>query len=139
VTTKGTFLVIARDATAAYSAKSGLNDYGIPFQVLVVPAAGVALPALTSSASVGLFGGIVVLSEVSYPNAAGTYVSALTNDQWNALYAYQRTFGVRMVRLDVVPSSASGTKALGSCCDAKVEQLVSINDTSLFPTAGLVR
>lgn len=43
-----------------------------------------------------------------------------------------------MVRLDVYPSLDSGTVALGSCCASGQEQLISINDTTEFPTAGLV-
>ncbi|KAH7372093.1 hypothetical protein BKA64DRAFT_767725 [Cadophora sp. MPI-SDFR-AT-0126] len=138
LTTKSTFLVIARDATVAYSAKSGLNDYGIAFEVFVVPAGGATLPVLTSATRVGNYGGIVVLSEVSYANSAGQYASALTDAQWNSLYEYQRTFGVRMVRLDVVPGAATGTRVLGSCCDGTLDQLLAINDTSAFPGAGLV-
>ncbi|CZT48533.1 related to extracellular serine-rich protein [Rhynchosporium secalis] len=138
LSTKSTFLVIARDATIAYSAKSGLNDYGIAFEVFVVPSGGATLPALTSPTRVGKYGGIVILSEVSYANSGGNYVSALTDTQWNSLYEYQRTFGVRMVRLDVVPGSATGTRVLGSCCDGTVDQLLAFDDTSAFPGAGLV-
>ncbi|KAK0106108.1 hypothetical protein ONS95_004612 [Cadophora gregata] len=138
LTAKSTFLVIARDATVAYSAKSGLNDYGIAFEVFIVPAGGATLPVLTSPTRVGNYGGIVILSEVSYANSAGEYVSALTDAQWNSLYEYQRTFGIRMVRLDVVPGAATGTRVLGSCCDGTVEQLLAVNDTSAFPGAGLV-
>ncbi|KAH7311094.1 hypothetical protein BKA65DRAFT_601113 [Rhexocercosporidium sp. MPI-PUGE-AT-0058] len=138
LTTKSTFLVIARDATVAYSAKSGLNDYGIAFEVFVVPASGATLPVLTSATRVGNYGGFVILSEVSYANSAGQYTSALTDAQWNSIYEYQRTFGVRMVRLDVVPGAATGTRVLGSCCDGNVNQQLAVNDTSAFPGAGLV-
>jgi len=140
VTTKGTFLVIARDQTSAYSAYSGLNDYGIPYELLLVPKSGAALPTLNSSSETGNYGGIVILSEVSY-SSGGSFVSTLTADQWNALYTYQANFGTRMVRLDVIPSSASGTKiaAAGSCCGDAQEQFVSITDNSKFPTAGLVQ
>ncbi len=139
LTTKSTFLVLARDATAAYSAKSGLNDYGIPFEIVVIPSGGATLPVLTSPTRVGNYGAIVVLSEVSYADANGQYASALTTAQWNALYDYQRMFGIRMVRLDVVPSAATGTRALGSCCDAALEQYLTVNDTSAFRSAGLVQ
>ncbi|KAE8446471.1 hypothetical protein EG329_011934 [Mollisiaceae sp. DMI_Dod_QoI] len=135
---KSTFLVIARDATSAYSAKSGLNDYGIPFELLIVPAGGIALPPLSSATGVGNYGGFVILSEVSYADANGDYASALTTAQWNSLYSYQKTFGARMVRLDVVPSVATGTTALGSCCDGTQEQWMAISDQSHFPTAGIV-
>jgi hypothetical protein len=130
-------LVIARDSVSAYSVWSGLNDLGIPYQVLIVPSGGVTLPQLNSSSTSGNFGLIVVLSEVSYSYPNVGYQSALTNDQCQQLYNYQLSFHVRMVRLDSYPSAAFGTQALGSCCNDKVEQLVSVSDTSGFPNAGL--
>lgn len=72
-----------------------------------------------------------------YPNG---FFSALTTEQWNALYAYQTAFGVRMVRLDVYPGPDFGTTtaiAGAGCCGAGVEQLISISNTAAFPTAGL--
>jgi hypothetical protein len=109
LTVAGTVLVIARDAISAYSAYSGLNGHGIPYQIFAVPQAGAPLPVLNSSSTSGNFGGIVVLSEVSYDYGPPLgFQSALTSDQWTALYNYQTAFGVRMVRLDVFPSAASG-------------------------------
>ena len=137
--TTSTFLVIARDTASAYSAYSGLNDYGIPYEILVVPANGTILPVLNASATIGNYGGIVILSEVSYADSSGDFVSALTSAQWTTLFNYQLSFGVRMVRLDVVPSSDTGTSALGDCCADTQEQNISISDTSSFPTSGLVQ
>ncbi|RFU27103.1 hypothetical protein B7463_g9237, partial [Scytalidium lignicola] len=135
---KSTILVIARDTASAYSGFSGLNGYGIPYQVLVVPQAGVALPVLNSSVSIGNFGAIVVLSEVSYDYGGTTgFQSALTAAQWATLYQYQVSFGVRMVRLDVFPGPDFGATALGGCCNDGVEQLVSISNTAAFPTSGI--
>ncbi|KAH8694066.1 hypothetical protein BGW36DRAFT_215461 [Talaromyces proteolyticus] len=136
-TVLSTILVIAGDSSSAATASSGLNGYGIPFRTLIVPQAGVALPALNTSAG-GNFGGIVVASQVSYDYGGTTgYQSALTTDQWNQLYSYQLTYGVRMVQYDVYPGPAFGATALGSCCNAGVEQLVSFTDSTDFPTAGL--
>lgn len=100
-------LVLARDTTSGYSGTSGLNAYGIPYELLVVPQEGTTLPVLNSS-TVGNYGGIIVLSELSYDYTTG-WASALTTVQWQALYDYQTAFGVRMVRLDVYPGSAFGT------------------------------
>ncbi|KAF7877517.1 hypothetical protein EAF04_001194 [Stromatinia cepivora] len=130
-------LIIARDTVSAYSAWSGLNDRGIPYETLIVPAAGVTLPALNSSETQGNYGLIVVVSEVSYSYTGVGYQSAITADQWQALYNYQVSFRVRMVRLDSYPSAAFGTQALGACCNNGVEQLVHISDNSAFPKAGL--
>ena len=137
--TASTVLVIARDAASSYSAFSGLNGYGIPYFVLLVPQAGVTLPVLNSTATVGNYGAIVVLSEVSYDYGAagGGFQSALTAAQWDTIYNYQMAFGVRMVRLDVFPGPSSGTTTSGGCCNTGVEQLVSVSNTAGFPTAGL--
>jgi hypothetical protein len=102
-----TILVFARDAYGASVATSGLQGYGIPYQTVLVPQAGITLPSLNSSASVGNYGGIIVMSEVSYQYANG-FLSAITPAQWTTLYNYQTSFGVRMVRLDVFPTADFG-------------------------------
>ncbi|KAK4460743.1 hypothetical protein QBC42DRAFT_180254 [Cladorrhinum samala] len=134
-----TILVFARDAASAASATSGLQGYGIPYQTVIVPQAGITLPALNSSASVGNYGGIIVLSEVAY-DYSGSWNSAISAAQWDVIYKYQTDFGVRMVRLDVFPSTDLGvTTAIAGagCCNTGVEQLISISDQSKFPTANL--
>jgi hypothetical protein len=135
-TISSTALVIARDKASAYSAYSGLNDRGIPYQILLVPSSGANLPALNDTPTHGNYGLIVVLSEVSY-NRGGTigYTSALSASQWQTLYNYQVAFGVRMVRLDSTPSADSGTTNLGGCCFG--EQLVYISNSAGFAGAGL--
>ncbi|KAL4926989.1 putative extracellular serine-rich protein [Aspergillus undulatus] len=130
-------LVIARDDTQASVASSGLNGYGIPFTTLLVPQAGVELPTLNTSSG-GNFGGIVVAGEVSYDYGSDSWRSALTDDQWNQLYAYQLAYGVRMVQYDVFPGPKFGAEAVGSgCCADGVEQLIYFTDTEDFPTSGL--
>ncbi|KAL4901300.1 hypothetical protein BDW74DRAFT_170241 [Aspergillus multicolor] len=131
-------LVIARDATQASVASSGLNGYGIPYTTLLVPQAGVELPALNSSTG-GNFGGIVVAGEVSYDYGSDSWRSALTDDQWNQLYAYQLAYGVRMVQYDVFPGPKFGAESIGDggCCATGVEQLIYFTDTTDFPTSGL--
>ncbi|KAJ0119842.1 hypothetical protein N8I77_012445 [Diaporthe amygdali] len=134
-----TILVFARDSASANVATLGFQGYGIPYQTVLVPQSGVALPALNSSATQGNYGGILVLSEVSYQYSTG-FLSALNTSQWQTLYDYQTAFGVRMVRLDVYPTPDMGvtTYIAGSgCCDAGVEQLISFNDTTAFPTANV--
>jgi hypothetical protein len=134
---KGTVLIFARDALSAYSASSGLAGYGIPYQVVTVPSTGITLPALSTSATAGNYGAIVVVSEVSYDYGALGFQSALTAAQWQTIYQYQVDFGVRLVRLDVYPSADSGTSAIGGCCNTGVEQLISVSSTTNFPTSGL--
>lgn len=138
-TVKSTILILARDSASAYSAISGLNGIGIPYELLIVPQAGVTLPTLNGSATGGNYGGIVVLSEVSY-NYGSTlgFQSSLSASQWASLYQYQISFGVRMVRLDSFPGPGSGTSSLGGCCETGVEQLLSISNDAAFPKSGLI-
>lgn len=136
VNVQSTVLVIARDAASAFSASSGLNGYGIPFQVLLVPQTGVTLPTLNSSSG-GNFGGVIVASQVSYDYGGGNFSSALTADQWNQIYAYQTNYGVRMVQYDVYPGPLFGATALGGCCGSGVEQLISFTNTTGFAQAGI--
>lgn len=132
-----TILVIARDATSARQATNGLNGYGIPFQTLIVPSTGAALPALNTTAG-GNFGGIIIVSGISYfYSDTNQWRSGLTNDQYAAMYQYQLDYKVRMVQWDVYPQDAFGTTNLGSCCDSGVEQLIYFTNTTAFPQAGL--
>jgi hypothetical protein len=110
LSTKATVLIIARDDQSARSAHGGLQGYGIPYRVLIVPKEGATLPALNSSATTGNFGGIVVVSDVSYDyqTPPNPFRSALTDSQWQTLYDYQKAFRVRMVRIDVYPESQFG-------------------------------
>lgn len=107
LTVSNTILVFARDTDSAYSGTSGLSGYGIPYQTVIVPQAGVTLPTLNSSADAGNYAGFIVLSEVSY-DYNGTWSSALTTAQWQQIYDYQNTFGARLVRLDVYPGPDFG-------------------------------
>src|ERR1700737_2380156 len=100
-----TALVIAKDATTGGEATSILEGYGAPYQLLAVPQQGTALPTLATTnggSTVGNFGLIIVLAQVSY-NYGGTtgWASSLTTFQWNALYAYQVKYGVRMIQTNI--------------------------------------
>lgn len=151
LSTQSTFMVLALASLTKSeldSATSGLNDYGIPYELVQVPNGAATLPPLNSSATSGNYGGIVVLSELSYSftnsDGSSSWTSALTSNQWISLYEYQSAFGVRMVRLAGFPSNSpgtqdSGTESLGGCCDLNVENFMTVHDTSQFPTAGLVQ
>jgi len=91
-----TVLVFAPDSYSAYSVTSGLSGYGIPFELVLAPQTSASLPVLNSTVSEGNYGGIIVMSE------------AVPTTQWEQLYNYQNAFKVRMVRLNVYPSSDSG-------------------------------
>jgi hypothetical protein len=141
-TVANTILIFARALPSSYSATSGLNGYGIPYQLQLVPQAGITLPTLNSSTTQGNYGGIIVLAEVSYDYGGNSWASALTAAQFATLYQYQSDFGVRMVRIDVYPGPAFDvvpTIAGAGCCGAGVEQLLSFTNTSGFPSANLVK
>jgi hypothetical protein len=106
--TKATILVIAPNLDAAMAAYSGIQGYAIPYRLLLVPQTGVMLPRLNNSATMGNYGGIVVFNDVAYNFGGGNYRSAITDAQWEELYAYQRAFAVRMVHLDVYPGPKYG-------------------------------
>jgi hypothetical protein len=100
-------LVLARDDYTATQATSGLQAYGIPYEKVVVPKAGVVLPTLNSTASDGNYGGIILVNEVAYSYDSG-WGSAITAEQWQQIYDYQTAFAVRLVRIDAYPSSKFG-------------------------------
>lgn len=122
ITVSSTILVFARDATSATAATLGLQGYGIPYQLVVVPQAGITLPALASSGTAGNYGGIVVVSEVAYDYPTG-WTSAITPEQWQTIYNYQLGFGVRLVRLDSFPSTDLGTLPPSSTCQKQAHAL----------------
>lgn len=115
VSTRANILVIAKDELTAKSAHFGLQAYGIPYRVLIVPQEGLALPVLNSSATVGNYGGFVIVGDVSYKynEAVNPFRSALTDAQWQSLYSYQKDFKVRMIRIDVYPEPQFG---MARCC-----------------------
>ncbi len=134
-TVSSTILVFARDSTSAInSATLGLQGYGIPYEVVIVPQSGITnLPLLNSSATHGNYGGVVTISELSY-NYGDRYASALTSEQWNELYTYQTNFGVRMVRLDVFPGPDFGVTNTGGNAN---DEPISFTNTTGFSAANL--
>lgn len=106
-TVDGTVLVLGRTEADAKMAAAGLDGYGIKYETVAVPQGGFSLPQLNSTAEKGNYGGIVMLSEVSYEYTDG-WKSAVTKEQFDEIYAYQKDFGVRMVRLDVFPNGEFG-------------------------------
>ena len=76
-------------------------------------------------------------SAVSYDYGGTTgFQSALTNDQWNQLYAYQLAFGVRMVQYDVYPGPLYGSTALGVLIDAGGWRVLTTNQADVVPPAS---
>lgn len=110
LTVSGVMLIFAQDEATSTAGTSGLRAYGIPYETILVPEDGIELPELTSADEEGNYGGFVILNEVGYDYEGG-WNSAITTEQWDSIYEYQTTFGVRMVHLNVFPSEEFGTEA----------------------------
>lgn len=136
-TIDSTILIIARDDAGVTAASLGLLAYGIPYESLIVPSAGIELPTLNDTKTHGNYGGIIVMDAVSYSYDSG-WASAITAAQWTTLHAYQTDFSVRMVRINEWPGVDFGVTTVStSCCDSGVEQSVYFSDVSDFPTANI--
>ncbi|KAL1597716.1 hypothetical protein SLS60_008202 [Paraconiothyrium brasiliense] len=135
VTVDSTLLILVRDKNATLPGTLVLQGYGIPYQVvdLSLPAAG--FPQLNSTPDAGNFGGIVAVSARDYKNG-DDWKTTLSDNQWQELYKYQETFGVRLVRLNAWPSADFGVQSSGGVFTA--DQPVAVTDTSSFPTANLI-
>ena len=134
-----TILILVRTADNPYSMISGLQGYGIPYQVVTVPQTGFKLPVLNSSPTQGNYGGIISLSELAYEYATG-WAAGISTAQYEQIYAYQLAFGVRFVRIDAYPQPAFGTTTAPDgvgCCGQDVEQLISITNATGFPSANI--
>ena len=134
-----TILVLARDQLSATNGViPGLQGYGIPYELVTVPYEGIPnLPLLNSSATHGNYGGIVMLSEVGYlyPEDGNSFHTALTRRQLNQLWDYQTQFGVRMVRLDVFPTTDFGVEAAGA--GSTKDEPVTFTNITAFQTSGI--
>ena len=111
--------------TAAWAA--GLSSEGVAFTEVdatgTLGSATVSLPALTSSATHGLFNGVVLAGKPA-DFAAG---------QLSALFSYESTFGIRQIDGDFVPN---GTTGLSSVTDADSGAAIS-GTTATLTAAGL--
>jgi hypothetical protein len=137
-TVGSTILILLRTNDNAYSVTSGLDAYGIPYELARVPQTGFQLPTLNTSAH-GNYGGIISLSELAYEYPEGWH-SGISADQYNSIYAYQVAFGVRFTRIDAYPQPAFGTTTAPQgvgCCSADVEQLISLTNNTGFSTANI--
>jgi len=139
-TVDSTILILVRQGDNPYSVYSGLQGYGIPYEISYVPKTGYQLPTLNTSTSSGKYGGIISLSELAYEYDGGVWNSGISNDQYNAIYAYQTAFGVRFVRIDAYPQPSFGTAPADAgvgCCGNDVEQLISLTNSTGFETANI--
>jgi hypothetical protein len=133
-TVDSTILILVREGDATYSVTSGLDAYGIPYDLVFVPKTGFSLPVLNTSSTQGSYGGIISLSELAFEYDTG-FGSGISLDQYNSIYAYQLAFGVRFVRIDAFPQAAFGTTTApegSGCCSLDDEQMISLTNSSGF-------
>lgn len=117
----------------------GLDGLGINYEVLTFPQAGTPLPTLEQD-GYGNYAGIVTLKELSYeynePGRTG-WLSALTDEQWTALYDYQVKYGVRMARLDAFPTTQFGANVREPGGSSAAGQLWSFTNLTGFESSGI--
>ncbi|KAF4946024.1 hypothetical protein FGADI_11528 [Fusarium gaditjirri] len=140
ITVDSTILILGKNDYACDSAAFGLQGYGIPYDKVLVPMEGFVLPTLNSTSHKGNYGGIITVDSASYEYPTG-WASAITSDMWYKIYEYQLHFKVRLVRINEYPGPQYGVTTAGSgCCsdaDGVDPQLISLTDTSDFPSANL--
>lgn len=80
--------------------RSMLDRVGAAFDVLYATAAPLAAETLVGPDGVGRYNAILLTnSMLLYQDGGGSFVSALSADEWNVLWAYERDFGVRQATL----------------------------------------
>ncbi|CAN8096939.1 unnamed protein product [Discula destructiva] len=117
----------------------GLEGLGIPYQVVTVPPAGAMLPTLEQD-GYGNYAGIVTLKELAAeynePGRVGWF-SALTDEQWTALYDYQVKYGVRLARLEAFPTPQFGVSLREPGGSSAAGQLWSFTNITGFESSGI--
>ncbi|KAJ3329733.1 hypothetical protein HDU76_007252 [Blyttiomyces sp. JEL0837] len=136
--TVGQKVLVLTKPTEANTSTIILQAYGIPFDVVEVPMAGLAGNlTLQSNANTGIYNLIVMTSALTYGyniNGQTVYNSALTAAQYAFIYAYQTTFNARLVVLGDFPSPNSGVVALSGTSD---NHNVIFSDFNFAVNAGL--
>lgn len=80
--------------------KSTLDAAGARYDILYARTTALTADTMTRPDGTGLYNAILLTSNgLLYQNAEGAYVSALTDDQWNLLWAYERDYKVRQATL----------------------------------------
>ncbi|KAK6523660.1 hypothetical protein TWF281_001636 [Arthrobotrys megalospora] len=143
----GTKVLILATDDSGKAAAGTLNGYGIPYDSIVMSDSGYTLPSLTNSDGSCKYGIIVAFRQLYSSNSKGAWVSFIGSDQWQKIYDYQVSCGVRLIHLGAVPNQWDFACSLISSNDAtESNSLYSTNhqyflDTDVakaeFPTANL--
>lgn len=100
-------LVVASDASdyGLSSARSILDQVGAPYEVLLAAHDPLDEQLLYHDNGDGRYQAVILTSNnLAYFDGVN-WASALTPDEWNTLWAYERHFGVRQVSLNSYPSN----------------------------------
>jgi hypothetical protein len=87
--------------------KAELNRLGVPYDTLVATEEAPLTPArLVNADGSGRYQAVLLTTNnLSYDSGGGNFISAFGNDEWTALFAYERDYGVRQVALYGFPST----------------------------------
>ncbi|KAJ3110080.1 hypothetical protein HDU96_006924 [Phlyctochytrium bullatum] len=100
------FLLLATSEEGLEQARYTLYSYSIPFDALLIDQKGFNGPLpLESAPDCGKYSGIVINGGLVAPYPNGSWLSTLTGEQWNQIYAYQDKYAVRSVLLNEFPGS----------------------------------
>ena len=100
-------LVVAADAAdyGLSTAKTILDQVGVPYEVLFAGPDPLDEQLLYTDSGDGRFQGIILTSNnLAYFDGI-TWASALSPEEWNTLWAYERHFGIRQVALNSYPTN----------------------------------
>jgi hypothetical protein len=85
--------------------KSVLDKIGSPYDVVLAKSDPLDGPGLVRPDGAGKYNAVLLTdSALLLPDGGGNYVSALSPEKWQALWAYERTFRVRQVALKTSPN-----------------------------------
>ncbi|KAI8817680.1 uncharacterized protein EV422DRAFT_540498 [Fimicolochytrium jonesii] len=125
----------------------GLDGYGIPYEVAVVPPTGYpnasALPIAFEDAAGNARYSVVMISPGQLPiQVGGVWQSALTTVQWGLIEAYEAKHKIRRVTFDDSPSPSHGTAAANpaamGCCNTGVTQPIQLALNAELLKSGVV-
>src|SRR5262249_8373954 len=95
-------LIVALDDTdfGVPTWRSTLDRVGAAYDVLYTPTTPLTGDSLVRADGTGRYDAILLTNNMLlYQDASGSYVSGLSADQWNLLWAYERDYGVRQATL----------------------------------------
>ncbi|KAF3922954.1 hypothetical protein ABW20_dc0101875 [Dactylellina cionopaga] len=94
------------DANDVATINSSLSAYGIPYDSIVMPDSGYTLPSLTNTDGSCKYSALVTFRQLYKTDSSGAWKCFIEPDQWQKIYDYQVSCGVRLIQLGAVPGSS---------------------------------